>query len=61
MSSDREEAKEDDAADELGYLDQDVERYEGDSQPTGCKYDQCDLRPCWLPPFVETMEKSGSV
>ncbi len=61
MSSDREEAEENDANVELYYLDQDVEWYEGDGQPTGCKYDQCDLCPSWLPPFVEAMEKLGVV
>lgn len=56
MSSDGEEAKEDDANGELSHLDQEMERNDGDNQPTGCKYDQCDLRPSWLPPFVEAME-----
>lgn len=53
MGSDRKKAKEDDANAKLSYLYQDVERYEGDGQPTGCEYDQCDFCPSWIPPFIK--------
>lgn len=56
MGGDRPKAEKDNANGELGCFDQEMERYEGDSQPTDCKYDQCDFRSGWLPPFVEAME-----
>lgn len=57
MSSHREKAEEDDANTKLGYLDQDIEQYDGNSQPSGYKHDECNFCPGWLPPLAEAMEE----